>query len=161
MLNGYEETEREIIATLENNLALKNQILTNNSSSQYAHTVVNNHHNNRNGQQQQQQICTTVQQHVDHKNTSTSYYYSSRFMVKKPKSRFRTGVICVIAISRIKYVINRFLSILGFINNKIAFFFFSTHLFNKCVKYFFINFVYFRFERFLQRKHSHIISSKN
>jgi hypothetical protein len=127
MLNGYEETEREIIATLENNLTLKNQILTNNnSSSQYAHTVVNNHHNNRNGQQQQQ-ICTTVQQHVDHKNASTSYYYSSRFMVKKPKSRFRTGVICVIAISRIKYVINRFFSILGFIN-KIVFFFRPIYL---------------------------------
>lgn len=127
MLNGYEETEREIIATLENNLALKNQILTNNnSSSQYAHTVVNNHHNNRNGQQQQQQICTTVQQHVDNKNTSTSYYYSSRFMVKKPKSRFRTGVICVIAISRIKYVINRFFSILEF--NKIVLFFRPIYL---------------------------------
>lgn len=95
MLNGYEETEREIMATLETNMAVKSSQTMNSSlgagqTNTSTHLVVStgSHHNQVSIQQQQQQPQT--------------YYYSSRFMVKKPKSRFRTGVICVIAISRIK-----------------------------------------------------------
>lgn len=87
MLNGYEETEREIMATLETNMAVKSSQTINSSlggTNTSAHT--GGHHN----------------QVAIHQQPPQTYYYSSRFMVKKPKSRFRTSVICVIAISRIK-----------------------------------------------------------
>ena len=76
MLSGYEETEREILATLKIESNMSKSIQSNNRNS----------NNNK--------IISTYQNNCS--------IYSNRFILHKAKSRFRTGVICIIAISRIK-----------------------------------------------------------
>ena len=84
MLSGYEETEREILATLKIESTVSTSKHGNNNNSR--HAVATNNANNK--------IISTYQNNCS--------IYSNRFMLHKAKSRFRTGVICVIAISRIK-----------------------------------------------------------
>lgn len=79
MLSGYEETEREILATLK-------------IESNMSKSIQNN--NNRNSNNNTNKIISTYQNNCS--------IYSNRFVLHKAKSRFRTGVICIIAISRIK-----------------------------------------------------------
>lgn len=82
MLSGYEETEREILNTLKIEPMLScNSIKNLSPSSSLAYS--------RN---------STNQRDIQ-KSTS---FYSNRFIVHKPKNRFRTAVICIISISRIK-----------------------------------------------------------
>ena len=85
MLSGYEETEREILNTLRLEPLLSSNNLKNLSPSSSLALSRNsiNHNKDLN------------------KNTS---FYSNRFVVHRAKSRFRTAVICIISISRIKYV---------------------------------------------------------
>jgi hypothetical protein len=85
MLSGYEETEREILATL-------NIDTINNSNS--------NKQNGFNYNSIQSQTSTTTI--VSKMNNNGNNLYSSRFVLHKAKSRFRTAVICVIAVGRIK-----------------------------------------------------------
>ena len=82
MLSGYEETEREILNTLKIEPLFSCNSLKNispSSSLVYSRNSTN-----------QREI---------QKSTS---FYSNRFIVHKPKNRFRTAVICIISISRIK-----------------------------------------------------------
>jgi hypothetical protein len=81
MLSGYEETEREILATLkiDSNLYNSNNQKYINYSNDSKLALQNRNSSNK-----------------------TTSFYSNRFMLHKAKSRFRTGVICIIAISRIK-----------------------------------------------------------
>ena len=81
MLSGYEETEREILATLK--------IESNASKS-----INNNNYRNTNSNHNNNKIISTYQNNCS--------IYSNRFILHRAKSRFRTGVICIIAISRIK-----------------------------------------------------------
>ena len=142
MLSGYEETEREILATLCVDTTLTSNAKSRSSSHQPNNQQQNYHHhhhhhhvgsnssstssstsslslcsssiashqqnncsnynnNNRysssNQHQQQQQ-----QQQQQIMALKTSTLYSNRFVLNRPKSRFRTLVICVIAIRRIK-----------------------------------------------------------
>lgn len=80
MLSGYEETEREILNTLRLEPMLTNNLKNISPSSSLALSR------------------SSFNQQLN-RNTSL---YSSRFVVYKAKSRFRTAVICIIAISRIK-----------------------------------------------------------
>ena len=88
MLNGYEETEREILSTLRidtNFLYSKDQM---NSSN----------HNQAN---LNKDLPLNINNNCDKKNI-----YSNRFLINKPKNRFRSLSICIIAVKRIKYSIN-------------------------------------------------------
>ena len=82
MLSGYEETEREILATLriESNIngMINHKQLGNSSSS------------------------STMNRREANNGARLSTIYSNRFMLNKPKSRFKTVAISIIAISRIK-----------------------------------------------------------
>ena len=84
MLSGYEETEREKLNTLRLEPLLSSNSLKNLSPSSSLALSRN-----------------SINQKDLNKNTS---FYSNRFVVHKAKSRFRTAVICIISISRIKYV---------------------------------------------------------
>lgn len=84
MLSGYEETEREILNTLRIEPLLSQHSLKNISPSSSLAL-------SRGSISQKMEIQT--------RNTS---FYSNRFVIHKAKSRFRTAVICIIAISRIK-----------------------------------------------------------
>jgi hypothetical protein len=78
MLTGYEETEREILATLK----IDNQYNSNyNNNNNYSGSL--NGYNSRNSK-------------------PAGPFYSNKFTVYNAKSRFKTAVICVIAVSRIK-----------------------------------------------------------
>jgi hypothetical protein len=77
MLTGYEETEREILATLK----IDNQYSSYTNSNTYSSSL--NSYNSRSSK-------------------PTGPFYSNKFTVHKAKSRFKTAVICVIAVSRIK-----------------------------------------------------------
>jgi hypothetical protein len=83
MLSGYEETEREILATLKIESSMSKSVQSNSNNR----NANNNNNNNK--------IISTYQNNCS--------IYSNRFILHKAKSRFRTGVICIIAISRIKY----------------------------------------------------------
>ena len=77
MLTGYEETEREILSTLKietKSLSITEKTLGTSSEIENAKRM---------------------------RNLNCSIY-SNRFLIRKAKSRFRTGVICIIAVSRIK-----------------------------------------------------------
>lgn len=84
MLSGYEETEREILNTLRLEPLLSSNNLKNLSPSSSLALSRN-----------------SINHKDSNKNTS---FYSNRFVVHRAKSRFRTAVICIISISRIKYV---------------------------------------------------------
>ena len=81
MLSGYEETEREILATLK----IESSSVASSKNQANARAALTNANN---------KIISTYQNNCS--------IYSNRFTLHKAKSRFRTGVICVIAISRIK-----------------------------------------------------------
>ncbi len=121
MLSGYEETEREILATLkfESNLCSHsshssshsssnnespiyspNMSPSNNQKNRSSYGYRNNNNNNNNHTTNNSQIATRGPRDVHMKNGTS--IYSSRFRVFRAKSRFRTAVISVIAISRIK-----------------------------------------------------------
>ncbi len=90
MLSGYEETEREILATLK----FDSNFLSNYNNQKENYMV---HSNSANS------IQNYKNQISQRDISSSTSFYSTRFRIFKAKSRFRTGVICVIAISRIKY----------------------------------------------------------
>lgn len=77
MLSGYEETEREILSTLK--------IETKSVSAN----------------ERTQGISNEIENAKRMRNLNCSIY-SNRFLLRKAKSRFRTCVICIIAVSRIK-----------------------------------------------------------
>lgn len=101
MLNGYEETEKEILATLrlENNNKPSNEMNGHGASNGKKHSM--QHH-------QLQQVQHSNNHELYNRNnnatsSSSSFYLSGRFLLNRAKNhRFRTYVICVIAISRIK-----------------------------------------------------------
>lgn len=105
MLSGYEETEREILATLKFESGLYN-----NSNQSSSHSSSNGSPNNSYAvKNKQSEYFNNIQR--NHHSTeilqlrnNTCSIYSSRFRIFKAKSRFRTAVISLIAISRIKYV---------------------------------------------------------
>ena len=106
MLSGYEETEREILATLKYESNFFNH---SNHSSSHSSSGSTDHspHNSpsliktRNFLYQKNGTVTTRGTREIQSINNTSIY-SSRFKIFKAKSRFRTAVICLISISRIK-----------------------------------------------------------
>ena len=92
MLSGYEETEREILATLK----YDNMFISYNQKENYMpDSGCLTHGKNQSAYQKMGEV----------QSRNSKSIYSSRFRLFKPKSRFKTGVICIIAISRIKYVV--------------------------------------------------------
>ncbi len=148
MLSGYEETEREILTTLR--LDSKNGTNASAGGNKNGHCISSTtsslfsspssstmlqHH------QQQVALKNGHHHHQNHhhahqqQNVAT-FSFTSRFATHKAKSRFRKAAICIIAISRIKFV-------------------FRSHLILK--KLDFVNLISFNF-RFLQKKHSHMLT---
>ena len=83
MLSGYEETEREILSTLKID---SNMLYSNNE------IMKSSYHNQENG-------IPTIYNYC-----KTSNFYSNRFLINKPKNRFRSLAFCIIAVKRIKYI---------------------------------------------------------
>jgi hypothetical protein len=84
MLSGYEETEREILSSLQID---KNIRITNND------TRKSSYYNNQN----------IIKQNLSIIHIKT--FYSNRFLINKPKNHFRSLAFCIIAVKRIKYYI--------------------------------------------------------
>lgn len=83
MLSGYEDTEREILATLRLDPRLSNVLKANVPPSIMARSYNNNADYSMN-------------------LSRNSSFYSNKYITNKAKSHFRTGAICIIAIHRIK-----------------------------------------------------------
>jgi hypothetical protein len=92
MLSGYEDTEREILATLKvdpKTISIMNQPFFNNNN--------NNHYNN----EQNYYINNNNNNISISKNSS---FYSNKFLIHKARSRFRIAAHTIIAVYRIKLV---------------------------------------------------------
>jgi hypothetical protein len=114
MLSGYEETEREIMSTLRlesstmhhhhHNHQHKVSSKSCNNNYQYlstASSMISSPGINSSISHHQQ-----LQQHRSNQNGVLAFNFSSKFMTttNKAKSRFRKAAICVIAISRIRFL---------------------------------------------------------
>jgi hypothetical protein len=85
MLSGYEDTEREILATLK--VDSKTVSTMTNHKNGYNNNNENNYYINNNN---------------NISNNKNSSFYSNKFLIHKARSRFRITAHTIIAVYRIK-----------------------------------------------------------
>ena len=88
MLSGYEDTEREILATLK--VDSKTVSTMNNQKNGHSNGYYNNNENNY------------YINNNNNNNNKNSSFYSNKFLIHKARSRFRIAAHTVIAVYRIK-----------------------------------------------------------
>ena len=94
MLSGYEDTEREILATLKvdpKTVSIMNQQQQILSSNGHQYNFNNNNNEN-------------ISYYINNNNNKNSSFYSNKFLIHKARSRFRIAAHTIIAVYRIKYV---------------------------------------------------------
>jgi hypothetical protein len=89
MLSGYEDTEREILATLK-------------VDSKTVSTMTNNKNGYNNGYNNNNENNYYINNNNNISNNKNSSFYSNKFLIHKARSRFRITAHTIIAVYRIK-----------------------------------------------------------
>lgn len=92
MLSGYEDTEREILATLKVD---SKSVSTMNHHQSNGHVNGHSYFNNENNYYLNSNNNNNI-------NTKNSSFYSNKFLIHKARSRFRIAAHTIIAVYRIK-----------------------------------------------------------